>query len=333
VPGRRQGRRGTVRLQQDFGEADTLDTLSRRWAGRRLSDLTDHYDGGTLATITADHYFPWNDFGTVPPTLREFDLTLTGRSLDARDGTIRIDLESDEVLLQDHALVSRYAESPTIATVQDAVDLALAHIGAALDDDASDARVAIDDLDALAWQPGVSAWDYLAPLLQKAGLRLYCSERRQWRLVPATTNAGDEVEIAATKNLTAGQDEIRRDGDWFDAVVLTYKWQDANENQQIAYDVAGDRRSIKTYAETRELPYPGPGAAALLLERKQGRGRMQDVEAVARYDVEPGRPILIRLPDTTPQSGYVSSVSWSIPNDTMRVSSRELTDTQEAPNG
>src|SRR5690606_29127498 len=38
-----------------------------------------------------------------------------------------------------------------------------------------------------AWRPGESLWDFLQPLMEASGLRLFCDEERAWRLVDLST--------------------------------------------------------------------------------------------------------------------------------------------------
>lgn len=327
----RRDLRATLHLQQDFGDSDTLAALSALWGAGTLATVTTLYAGKMLADVTRAHYRPFNDFGVRLPTIIDLDLALRERDADHDAGEFRVSLASDEALLEGHKLVSRYQEAPTTPTVKAAVALALAHIGVGLDDDATDAPVSVDNADSLIWNPGVSGWDYVYPLVQKAGLRLYCDESRRWKLVRATTNAEDLMVLTADHNVTAGRDKISLDADWFDAVVITYRWRDpATGTTMLAYDVAGDYRAKNVFAETREVPYPGAGAADALLGRKQGRGRVLDVSAVSDYSAAPGRALAITLPATPVQTGYTSSVTWGFPDDEMRIASRGLIDTPES---
>lgn len=326
----RRDLRATVHMQQDFGDSDTLADLSKLWGTGTLKDVTTRYARLLLADVTRTHYRPFNEFGVRLPTIIDLDLTFREKDADHLAGELRIALATDEALLEGHKLVSRYQEAPTTPTVKGAVTLALAHIGVGLDDDATDAPVAVDNLAALVWEPGVSGWDYVYPLVQKAGLRLFCDESRRWRLVRATSNSEDLMVLTAENNVTSARDKISLDDDWYDAVVLTYRWRDATGATMVAYDVAGDYQAKNVFAETRDVPFPGPGAAEALLGRKQGRGRVLDVTAVSDYDAAPGRALAITLPATPVQTGYTSSVTWKYPDDEMTITSRGLIDTPES---
>lgn len=184
--------------------------------------------------------------------------------------------------------------------------------------------------DAMIWQPGVTAWDWLEPLLQATGLRLFCDETRKWWLETSGTTREGVINIAADRNATQARDKISRTSDsWFDAVVIAYTDNtDENGKAFTIYDVT-DPGTLTLKLEY-DRPYPGPGAAAAVLNRAQGRGRVLNLEAVNNYDATPGMAIVATLPDSPIQSGVISSVQWSFPDDRMTLGSRGLTDTPES---
>lgn len=179
-----------------------------------------------------------------------------------------------------------------------------------------------------AWKPGVALWDFLAPLLQHAALRLYCDEERVWRLVdPATHETPGYVVVQARHNATEGEDVIDRneEGLWATGVVVVYRWTDEQGNRREAYDFAGTDEKVHT-VEHENTPYPGPGAAAYLLARLEGRGRTQEVEALTTYTATPGQDVLISLPGTLPQTGKIRRVEFDVRRGLMGVQTRDLTD-------
>ncbi|MCU1439998.1 MAG: hypothetical protein JWP85_995 [Rhodoglobus sp.] len=182
--------------------------------------------------------------------------------------------------------------------------------------------------DATIWAPGVSAWKYVEPLLQATNLKLYCDENRVWHLIEGTLVVDGVVTVAEAFNLKAGRELISRDdaGDWYLGVAIKYAWTDAEGEQQVAYDVAGD--PSKVLVLEYERPYPGPGAAAYVLGRAEGKGRVYDLTAMSAYDAQPGKQLVATLPNTSIQVGVVSGVTWRFPQHDMSVKSRGLT---EAP--
>lgn len=194
------------------------------------------------------------------------------------------------------------------------------------------------DPDALKQAPGVTDWDFLDPLIRTAGLRLFCDEQRAWRLVePASYRLEGETRVSEGTNATRGADTIslqatRPDGSpvWYTGVVVVYRWTDTDGVQHVAYDAAGTGQ--KVYRIELARPYPGPGLAVSRLAQATGRGRVQDLEALADLGATPGQSLVSTMPATPIQLGQVSAVKWfwaaeGERHDLMAIRSRGLTDT------
>lgn len=178
-----------------------------------------------------------------------------------------------------------------------------------------------------AWRPGISLWDFLQPLMEASGFRLFCDEDRVWRLVDLSTySVPGQVVVQEKVNAIEGEDEITRNDDtWGTGVVCHYVWTDIDGIRREAYDYAGTDDKVVTvpYPDT---PYPGPGAAAALLKMFTGRGRTQDTSRLIDYAATPGMSALITLPGTLPQAGKVSSVTFQLHEGVMDVGSSGLTE-------
>ncbi|WP_223693796.1 hypothetical protein [Leifsonia poae] len=190
------------------------------------------------------------------------------------------------------------------------------------------------DPQTLSWAPGESAYDFIQPVLEQAGLRLFCDEHRVWRLVDSSYSVEGLVTVATGYNVYDASDTISRSATsddgvplWFDAVVLKYVWNDTENIEQVRYDIAGPLNASQVYTREIARPYPGPGAASYILSRVNGRGRMLDLTAAIDYLATPGMEVSASLPGTLAQTGYTSSVTWDFDDDTMKVGSRGLTDT------
>ena len=182
------------------------------------------------------------------------------------------------------------------------------------------------DITLLDRQPGEPSWDFLQPLVQQAGLRLFCDEARVWRVVDSNSYTVDGIiRITEAENLTAGTDQISLAGDWATGVVVKYSWTDAAGASHVAYDAAGT--STKVALVEWERPYPGPGAAQVILDRMQGRGRILDPFVLSELTATPGQYTQSTVPNAPIQTGIASSVSWSIPDALMGVGTRALIDT------
>jgi hypothetical protein len=181
--------------------------------------------------------------------------------------------------------------------------------------------------DLYVWKPGTTAWDFLEPLTSSVGLRLFCDEQRVWRLIdPSVYGVKGFVSIAPT-NAVTGVDVISRDDAevYASGVVVRYGWEDANGIPQIRYDVAGTPEKVVVVDYAR--PYPGPGAAAQILKRRNGTGRLQAVTAVVQWPATPGQEASITLPEAPQQKGKITVVSFDLGDDaTMDVTTRGLID-------
>ena len=339
----RLGRRVRIRLQQTFGESEPISVLTTAWswpglypgpdlfmpfypepaAGVRfkLADLTTVLADTFLNGLSATYGQPYNAFGTRASTRRSLDLVLRSREVDHATGTMRLAAASDEALLQDYGLVATTATSAGSSSVRAICAWVLAKVGLVLYPGSADGTVTDST-----WSPGQNAWDYLRPLVDAVGLRLWCDDRRNFYLTEPIDGTAGGLSISA-KYATTATDALDRERDWYDAVVITYRWRDAAGNDQTAYDTAAVAGYSKVLALTYDRPYPGPGAAAAMLSRVSGRGRQQTLGAVNDYSVAPGMALTITLPNAPIQTGLLAAVTWQVPGDEMRLTTRDLIDT------
>lgn len=316
--------RNTVRIkiyaQQSYGVSELLSVLSTTFGGGTIGTVTAAWTGDTLADISEAYFAPYNASGVNYNHRRSFDLTLRSRTIDAANSTMTLSLSSDEALLQDYALVDTLPYVPTFFNVRQITSYVLNLIGSVLTDGVADGTV---EPDAAIWNPGQTAWDYLQPLVQSVGLRLYADEKRRWYLIPDLTTNPGLIELEATDTIKGASDSISRDDDiWFDAVVITYTWTNDLGETVINYDIAASDPFTKVVHFEYDTAYPGSGAAQAILDRANGRGRLNDVQAVSDYRVTPSTACNITLIDLPLQSGYVSAVTWSYPSDDMTVKTR-----------
>lgn len=187
------------------------------------------------------------------------------------------------------------------------------------------ARVPVEDRprELFTWTAGTSAWDFLQPLITAAGLRLFCDEQRKWRLVSDAYTVAGTVTVTGDTAVDA-VDTIDRDGDalWAQGVVVRYTWEDAETGiLHTRTDSAGTvgKVLVVEYDQT----YPGPGAAAHILQSMVARGRIQSGRALVNYGATPGQASVITLPGAATVSGRVKSVSFNLAEGLMQVDSKE----------
>jgi len=179
----------------------------------------------------------------------------------------------------------------------------------------------------LVWKPGVTAWEFLDPLMSAAGMRLYCDESRVWRMVvPADLEVPGVVRLSGSNAIAASDTITREDPDVFaTGVVIRYVWNDETDTPRTAYDSAGtpDVVVVLDYARA----YPGPGAAAAVLARRNGTGRTQDVDAATEWGTTPAQTASLTFPPAPEQQGKLSSVRFSLGDDAvMTIGTRGLID-------
>jgi hypothetical protein len=315
-------------VEENFGGSKKVSDLTTQFKNLTLAALSSAYNGKTCSQLTALFFIAWNAAGIISSTRRRFNLKVRSYTLNIASMEVTIDAASDESLLLDYGLVSTVPYEPNLITVKTAVQFALGKIGAQLTEPATDAAI---EADQTIWEPGTNAWSYVQPMVEAAGLRLYCDEDRAWRLVPSP------VDNAATNTFTYGSDlidgsqTVSLDGTWYSAAVIEYRWTDPTTNQTLrSYDAYKD----DTFPYTRTMriqldkKYPGPGGAKTALARQRSASVTQEVTTVNDYTVTPGNIAVADFgafyspKSPTSSTDRVKSVRWTWPHPEMVVSIR-----------
>ena len=289
-----------------------------------VDDVSFRYGRLNLASFTAEYGEPFNPGGWQPSTRVRANLHLRDRNVDHSAGTVELVAASADALLTDYALTATTAMTPSGSTIRDCVNMVLGHVlGVALP--AGPTGSEIVETDALPWQPGEGAWEYLRGIIGIASLRLWCDERGLWHLEDPEVLIVPGQLAASPLTATDLTDALSREGGgWGDSAVVTYEWDDAATGQRrIRYDAAGVS-GTRTITRTVERPYPGAGLARGILRRARALGRVLGLGGVADYSVRPYQPFLMTMPDGSLQAGAVAAVSWSQPDDVMSVRTRDL---------
>lgn len=191
------------------------------------------------------------------------------------------------------------------------------------------------DPQALWLEPGENLYDFIWPVLDTMGLRLFCDEKRDWRLVTPAYSIVQRVTLATdtVDNVYTATDTISKTGTGDDgallsyqAVIVKYTWNDTKNVAQTAYDTAGPSGVVTRVVEWNR-PYMGPGMASYILSQAAGKGRTLDITARRDFSVRPGMETSATLPNTPIQTGRVASVEWNFGSDDMTVGTKGLTDT------
>lgn len=188
-------------------------------------------------------------------------------------------------------------------------------------------------------QIGDDYWSLMDDAAQRTGTRVYCDEKRQWRIVPRATTAGTPVH-----HLTVGQDgtivtanaSLDRE-EWYNAVCLRYRWNDAANVEHVVYgraqvtsgDYATGSVGHKVYFE--EIPRPvslaaANTAAASMVRNLVTRGRSLTLTAAAAYWLRPGDTVRVTLPTGAPANHLVQAVTFRPLEGLMSVTTRQPED-------
>lgn len=357
----RDGDRLTIRLHQAFGELVEMQQLTDAYGGD-VAAVTAAHTPVSNKSITKAHSTPWNMFaqseplsyltaafsGDVsaltaafggldvsaitkfmqpdnpsynpqPSTVFEANLGIRAITRDYQTGMSTVQLASDEALLQDYAHTSATAYTPATSDVRTLVNYVLGLIGASLVTGTTTGTFGSD----VKWTPGQSAWDFINPIVQKAGLALYCDENRKWYLINPTATAGALV-LTDTSNVTELTASLDRSRDWFDACVIEYAWNNGTASQK-SYDIHAPIGWSKVKKITyNDTPFPGTGAAQAIVERAQTRGYTYTVDAIANYDARPRQTLTVDVTGEPLLGAVTASITWSQPDDRMRVQVRDL---------
>lgn len=182
------------------------------------------------------------------------------------------------------------------------------------------------DPDTMRWPAGVTAWEFLEPLIAWAGLRLFCDEQRKWRLIDWAEYSVPGVVALSSTGSVEGTDLITRENPeiWCTGVIIRYRWTDSQGIERTRTDTAGTPGRVMVTEVER--PFPGVGVAAATLSRKTGTGRQQEVTALAKWGAIPAQQANISLPGSPEQIGQIEAVTWDLTNGLMQVKTRALTD-------
>lgn len=187
---------------------------------------------------------------------------------------------------------------------------------------------------AIIWEPGTNAMEFLQPILQAVGLRLFQDLNGAWKLADnAYRDVSQQTRVSYGYNLYRATDLISRTATqtddlplFADAVVLRYTWEDAITGAtKTASDIAAPAGFTKPYVvDLQDTPFPGAGRAAYLLGRLAARRRQIVVTGAIDLNARPGQDAVITTVDGGVQFGYVDAVTWDLGNDEMTVTTKGL---------
>lgn len=181
-------------------------------------------------------------------------------------------------------------------------------------------------IEALWWAEGVSAWDYLQPLVESVEQRLYCDEQRRWYTVAEAHTVAGSVTMTPG-NMPRSDDEISRDGDdvgWATGVAIHFKWEGGLFGRGGDYwDTAGTPGKVRVIERNRPLQR---GAAAMVLRSMLRQGRKRAGTTITDYNTTPGQALTVKTLQGEESNGRVRSVTFDLVSGLMDVTGEDMTD-------
>lgn len=185
------------------------------------------------------------------------------------------------------------------------------------------------DPESLVWNAGVSAMEFLQPLLMSVGLRLVCDEQRRFTLRSEDYRAAGSQSWRYGVNIETADEKLsREDQSWFDAAVYVYVWTDSDGIEQTrtdAYALTSDPTKVLRRV-LDDTPFPGPGRAQHVVQRAQGKGREVTISGIPSWSEQTDQSLAVLLDGTPIQTGISARIRYDLDTDTVAVTSR-TTDT------
>lgn len=191
------------------------------------------------------------------------------------------------------------------------------------------------DEDSLRWAAGTTADEFLRPVVEAAGFRLFQDEKGQWLLANAEYAVTGDVAMRYGSNMYEASESTSvqaEDVDGFplnaDSVIVKYAWTDLLGRERTAIDVAAPSGSTRPYVlEKDDTPFPGKGQAAYLLKRLQARTRLIETTGRPDWSARPGMGATVVLPNRPLATGYVEALTFDYAARTMALSTKGLVTT------
>ncbi len=326
------------------GGGNTL-TLSEDWSPRAQASFTtglpeignlDLLDPRARCRLQLRAGYVHRDRG--PDMALLYDLHLRSRDVKRPENTLELTAASDEAYLQDYKLqwnpnvdksgaaealqwLIKYGMNPETPPV-----------------DANLVKYRPDLIADLEPNLGDTIWDIAADVAARTWLRVWVEPDRTWKIRTISSVTGGtpvhEITIGETGTLIDSTATLSRD-EWFNAILLEYRWTDAQKNEQVVYgrayasspaEFTAAKAGYKVFSERYDRPAtPGAakGAAAVALRNLITRGRGLTIKAIAAYWCRPGQTIEVTLPTGETVQHIIKAITFDFDNGTMQITTRQ----------
>lgn len=257
------------------------------------------------------------------------DLSLRARTLNRPDNTLRMTAASDESIVVDNSPISDTVMSGTAQSlIQSLVAAAMGSTPAWVVDVDASAAVTLDAV--------TDRFASLNDVADQIGARVYDDGLRTWHIGPsvvAGTTAAAVLLVGAGGVLVSTEATMQRSGDYFNRVVLDYRWRTAagveskiiGVSAQASGPYAAGVENTVTYYERRttsSTQATANAAAAAILARTVQRGRTFTLTAPSHYWLRPGHTVTVQLPLGPQERHIVQAVEFDLPTARMTLTTR-----------
>ncbi|MBL5972429.1 MAG: hypothetical protein D3X82_01265 [Candidatus Leucobacter sulfamidivorax] len=293
------------------------------WGGATAAVTADV--GGSMAAITRALRVPGGSYLPAETERTVYQLRTRRTAPNTVEGTITLELASEDVRLHDYRHTAASVLQSTHTRLRPLVAEVLGIIAAGAGDWVTVELMPGPDVAIAAgpeWKPGMTAWDFLHPVLEAVGWQLYTPADGIYRLEPRTTRTAPQPLDQAVNLIEYLPVTDLKDA-YYDGAIVEYT--DADElipSQRFdVYLMPGAQRILH---ETRPGIRTMPGAAEQLVTRSQQRGRTGTARTTLALPLGAGQRVQI-LPGGVQQHGTIRSLTHTIPDAETSMQFRDIT--------
>ncbi|QBE48746.1 hypothetical protein [Leucobacter triazinivorans] len=274
---------------------EPLSTATGLWGGAVAAVTTDH--AGDVDAITGRLRVAGGSY-RIRPTERLLLRLRVRRILpSAQEGTIVYEVAGEDTRLHDYRRTSTTAKTFTERfSLRQVVHEVLTEIAAGSNPVYSIGLHPGPDIaipESALWDPAVSAWEFLQPILEAVGWTLYADTDGLHRLHPRSTETAPVI-LDATDNLSRWEPVTDYETAYYDGAMVEYL--DAEPLDPRRWDVYMMPGATRILHETRPGIRHLPGAAEQLVTRSRTRAGRATAHATVQLGLRPGHRVEVRLP-------------------------------------
>lgn len=266
------------------------------------------------------------------------DLGLRDREVSRPDNDVTLNASSDEARAQDRRRVEYagpFAFTGINAAVQWFADYAVYPALATLDSPFA-SSVGSTSVAGMDVKIGTDMWSPIEDVAARAGLWVYCTTDRKWRISNRPELGGTPrhaLEVGRNGTIFSSTSRIERK-EWANESIVEYAWTDAAGASQVIYgrarvtsgpysvNVVGYKTDHKRY-ERPATQAQADAAASTRVKSLVTRGRGLELEAHAAYWLRPGDTITVQLLTGAAEAHIIKSITFDLVAGRMSIQTRQ----------